>query len=510
MMSRGERLNRSRILTGLLDWAPICFSVLLIASEQPFFGNFDDGLWLRLSSSGDPRDLLEGTTAPGLTQIENGTTRFLSQLIIFPLYWASSLPPASLGALILFALNTLLVVTCFAIFLDATRKIFFPAMPDNSIRLVGYALLWPFAIDLLFFPSLQEKVVVLGVGCLLHILRLSFNSPARAPTQVALTLIAPLLFATKTHVALFAPILMLGVVTVGVQEVRFEVRHPGRSTSVVRQLHQPRPLWTIFWLGLIVIGSVSVLAMAILGEYSRSTRGSPDVSELLSDWRFLLILVLLATHQCASFALAKDSRIETHVFSDRILARIFGAAIYLPFLMSFLVWEIRNYYLSVLAPAFALTVNLCLMALARASRLRGVKLEKMFRVLVTLLCVSWVLFRLPMGYGATSSFREFLTLQVRQSDDVVYVMCGEAQGHFNYYTSLPGFGGPSFEWVGTDGQYVPHEEGLHFEVLADEMFCPLDRFPLPADVESAELLWTSSKRNSYQLWGFSARASEDQ
>ena len=509
MTSRHEYLVRNRNLERVLDWAPLCLAVLLVATEQPFFGNFDDGLWLRLSSSGDPRDLLEGTTVPGLSQVENGTSRFLSQLIIFPLYWASSLPPAHLGALVLFALNTLLVLGCFAVFLDAAGKIFFPVMPEGSLRLVGYALLWPFAIDLLFFPSLQEKIVVLGVGLLLHIFRFSFDRPAKAPIQVVLAVIAPLLFLTKTHVVMFAPVLMLGVVTLGVQKVRLEDRPPKPSKLVVLQFHKPRLLQAIFWLAVIVIASGSVLAMAILGEYSWSTRGSPDVRKLLSDWRFLLTLVLFFAHQCASFALSKDSKIETYMFSDRLLSAIFGAAIYLPVLLSFSIWEIRNYYLSVLAPAFAMTVNLFLTALVRASHLRRVRVEEVVRGLVGLLCISWVLFRLPMGYGATSSFRDFLTLQVRGSDDVVYVMCGEAQNHFNYYASLPGYGGPSFEWVGTDGQYVPHEEGLPFEVLADEMFCPLDRFPVPADVESAELLWTSSKRNSYQLWGLSARASKD-
>ena len=158
---------------------------------------------------------------------------------------------------------------------------------------------------------------------------------------------------------------------------------------------------------------------------------------------------------------------------------------------------------------FAITLNLCLVALSSLPYQRIERLKAGWQLLVTGLCIAWVFFRLPMGYGATNSFKEFTVSQIRQKHDVVFVMCGEAQIHFNYYVPLLGFNGPKFVWVGERGQYGPADGGLRFEVLADEMFCPLERFPLPADVESGELLWTASSRNSYQLWAFSALADED-
>lgn len=87
-----QRIAIRRALTGLFDSAPVWLVFIFVLTEQPFFGNFDDSIWLRLSSSGDPTDLMSGTTVPGLSQIENGTMRFISQLIIFPIYWAASLP----------------------------------------------------------------------------------------------------------------------------------------------------------------------------------------------------------------------------------------------------------------------------------------------------------------------------------------------------------------------------------------------------------------------------------
>jgi len=379
-----------------------------------------------------------------------------SMLITWPAYVLGS----AFGPTIFYATNALL--SFFIIFFAAyaITKVLNICSPATILAFVSIAFLWPYTADLLFFPSLQEKGVILGVALLffwIHFIRSKRNPFVFWFTFIPASLFA---FSTKTHIVLFLPSIIAALWLVNWKQ---------KAPNPLSRLLAATILLLLLGLG--------TLWLALTGYYSAGTQGERNLS-FLSDRRFQLLAIL-----ALGYSAYLGYRAIKHNFLAIELVPLF---IVLPFIASFSIWAVRNYYLSVVS------IGLAAMAAVIIANFKS----KYFGPIAALFCLAaalvWITWRVPQIYQPLASIQEFLTSteaqRLGEQEEVVGVFCSEAPTHFNRYAVSEGIADLQFKWT-PDGL-----EDFEF-VLGDSVLCPFN-----LKTSDWELRWGSRSGEGYSLY----------
>ncbi len=433
-------------------------------TARPYFGNMDDGLLLEQAATKSPFSFAHDYGwRPGA-----GFLNDFSMLIVWPTYWIGSVA----GPSWFFLVNSLVVFACILAFGFALGKIMGWESSWRTLVFLAGTLLWPYTADLFFFPSLQEKGIILGVALVLWWIR-------RAPTfnsvilfWLSLTIVCAAAFTSKTHFLVFIPALLFALWTL--PEIRTQrFRRCAIGATIV------------------ILALAALLAfLAVGGTYSQSTRGTVGTS-FLNDPRFLMLAALTCAYVSALLIrgfLHKSN--ATDWIPAMMLLTMCGA---------FAVWEIRNYFLSIAGVMVGAALATAIGWMRPSWRRTGVT-----AALVVAACF-WLLFRLPTVYGSLASIGDFLTspvarqLNAEQAD--IYVSCLEAPNHYNTYAGKLGLTGLHFAFLGEDSlDFSPSMINEYTYVLADDRLCAWS-----PDSVGWESVWTTGKAGSFQLFRHSSQ-----
>lgn len=454
-----DRLSTSPRLPWL-PWAvalvPGLVGVAIIIGTGPFFGNMDDGLLLELAANQNPLTFANNYG----WRPASGFINDASMLIVWPSYWIG----AHWGPLALFVVNALLVLGVIGAFGFALHRVGAIRGALGFTAFMSAAYLWPYTGELLFFPSLQEKGVILGAALLLlwsgHAARFASTTLYWA-SLVAVVLIA---FSTKTHIVLFVP----AVLYVLVRQAWEEPRRLGKARALGAA-------------ALLVAASLILGYLAMRGTYSSGTRGSQPISlSRLADSRCLILIVILGLYVIGLLVRARAG------VTDKLsLLPVFllGSVI-----ASFPLWDYRNYYLSVVGVMVGATAAMAL----RWVSSRGLAIG--FVTALLLSSCAWQVVRLPQVLGPLASLGAFLANPVAQSlageDADVYVSCLEAPSHFARYAVREQLTGLSFSSLVNLDPGSPQPR----YILADSKLCPFN------DINHVyEAVWESGIAGGYVL-----------
>jgi len=322
---------------------------------------------------------------------------------------------------------------------------------------MGLALAWPYTAELFFFPSLQEKAVILGAAILL--LWIVALDRLRVPwLHVALLIpTTALAFTTKTQILVFIPGLLAALWI-------------SRSSA-----NKPADFWirvtaTVLW----IAASLGLVIVAISGSYSSSTQGDIDAS-FLQDRRFQLLSAVLIVYLPALIVRA--------VMKSVVAGDFVPAVLLLSMCGAFVVWDIRNYYLAVASVMVAGALT------SLVSWLKITWLSFVAAVLAALLAIAWLVLRLPQVYASLASVGQFLQSEsakdLSSENSTILVSCLEAPNHYNEYAVRFDLSGIDFLFAEA-GQKTLLDVSTY--VLADSRLCP---WPPSIPRDGWEPVWTS-------------------
>jgi len=431
---------------------PVVF-VIQVFVFRPYFGNMDDSNLLILAANHDPISYshIYGWR-PGYGFVNNA-----AMIITWPVYALGS----TLGPTVFFTANSLLTFSLILFAACALTRVLNICTPVTILAFVSTAFLWPYTSDLLFFPSLQEKGVILGVSLLF--LWIHFTRVKRSPFIFWLTfaLASLIAFTTKTHIILFMPAIVAAL---------WMVNRGCRTSNSVSRLAGVT-------IGLLLL-SIGTLWLAIDGDYASETQGGRDFS-FIFDRRFQLLVTLAALY--SAYLVYRMVRREFRAIE------LVPLLIVIPFIASFSVWEIRNYYLTVVS------IGVGSMAAVIVVNFKSKHVGPTAALICLAAALVWIAWRVPQIYQPLASVQDFLVSTdariLGQQREVVGVLCSEAPTHFNRYSLSEGTVGLVFEWTANK------TEEFEF-VLADNRLCPFN-----PDFALWELKWESTGRvGGYSLY----------
>lgn len=448
-----------RIAPRVLPWLPSLIALVVTRVAQPYFGNMDDSNYVTRAGTTDPF-----TFAYQLFDPENGFLRFASWIVIWPASWLGH----HLGPAAYFSANVAVVSLCLAAFGYAYIRAVGWTSPWLFPVFMGVAFTWPYTAELLFFPSLQEKSVILGAALLLLWIA-SLAKHTRVWIQISLLLaVTAFAFTTKTQILLLVP----GAIT---------ALWLAPSTLARPHVQRLRVLATVLW----VSCSIALVIIAQRGNYSSGTQGEVGF-DFLQDRRFQLIALITLSY--------------TVLVAWRILRRRFKSTDVIPlvFLGSacavFPIWDIRNYYLAVVAVGMATAVTTVV------SWFPGMRVAALAAVVATLVAAAWLPYRLPHVYASLASVRQFLesteAQQLSAAQATILVSCEEAPTHYNRYAERFDVSGLDFLPASTDNGGV---EGANVYVFSDLRLCP---WPAGVNPNGWQVVWTASAESeAFVLYG---------
>ena len=426
--------------------------VIQVFVFRPYFGNMDDSNLLILAANNDPISYshIYGWR-PGYGFINN-----TAMVITWPVYALGS----ALGPTVFFVANSVLTFSLILFAAFALTRVLNICTPVTMLAFVSAAFLWPYTTDLLFFPSLQEKGVILGVTVLF--LWIHFTRTGRSSLVFWLTfaVASVLAFTTKTHIALFIPAIAAAL---------WMVNQGHRTSNSVLRLISAT-------VALLVLG-IGTLWLAYTGSYASGTQGARDAS-FIFDRRFLLLVALAATY--GAYLVYRAVRREFRAIE------LVPLLIVIPFIASFSVWTVRNYYLTVMS------VGVAAMATVIVANFKSKYVGPTAALICLAATLVWLAWRVPHIYQPLASVQDFLVSTeaqlLGQQREVVGVLCSEAPTHFNRYSVSEGATNLQFKWT------ADRPEDFEF-VLGDDRLCPFN--PDPADWE---LKWDSPTGAGYSLF----------
>lgn len=436
-------------------------SVASIIRERPYFGNMDDGQFIELAGSRGPWGFVLWWD-----HVANGSIRYVSLAMLWPIYRLGH----DLGPTSLFIANAVVVLLCLLAFWRA----FEPSLPRRSsaatVTFIGVAMLWPFSADLIFFPSLQEKFVILGAAAVLAWIRSVPRGPVPLKSWLLFAFVIAFALPTKLHIVVFVPALVLAMWLAARGEQARLTRGGWQIASAV-----------------LICASIVIVVLAARGGYTSSRRGSLlDVSRLV-EWRFL-VLALTAAALCLWLVFNRPWR--------RWSAPREAEADLLPLVMliamvgTFLVWDVVQRYLTVVS------VMVGAAAAVQVVRL-GPRVGACVAAASLALAGIWLTVRLPQVFGSHGSFGEFIRSETASSLSVdratVYSTCFEAPERYAYYAAVEGVEGIRFAWWDESSPMWGDQDSRL--VLADGILCPV------SDSRRAEavLRWRAETGRGFQL-----------
>lgn len=452
----------------------------LVLLREPYFGNMDDSAFLGLADPGDPFALARAYDGFGQTLWpENGFLRPSSFLLLNYLYSAAN----TFGPSSLYLLNSLGVIVIVVLL---TNSLFLFAEPAHSLFRPLFFLgffVWPFSVEIIMFPSLQQKVIVLAAAGVVW--ALARASRGQKSYIRAIPMFGAILFAfgTKTQVVLLAPAFVyLIYVKVKARKISTPL---GAALSIT-----------------VTLLSMAVTLAGLRGTYTSGTRGSPDVriSELVADRRFALLCASLICLGIVHLA-GSSRRVGTWLgragtVSDpsRVMQR-FGLLIGLLYVVSFFTWNIRNYYLAVPGIFFGfLPWSLLLNASPKVKRAG---------VAALLFLASWVaVIRVVPIYDSFFSIREFLeseeALDIADDRALVVLYMSEATGRFRDYGRA--LGTPEIDFVTSQRALEICDSTKRLLVMGDQKLSPLTSAVKQGKWQLDEMVWASERESGYQVW----------
>ena len=454
---------------GWVGWSAVAYLFLVTAAviigERPYFGNMDDGDWVAKAA-----DLSPIAFVLSWDHFAFGNPRYASFLGIWPLYRMAVDPMA------LFLVNAALVLLCLLAFWLAFRPLLGGVPSTVTATFLSVAVIWPFTADLFFFPSLQEKFIILGAAGLLGWVRLARRKPECVSTWILLALLVPFAFTTKLHIVVFVPGVLLALWAGGSGASRAGLRRARVVASLV------------------IIGASGVLgALALFGDYTRERRGDAFELTRLAEWRFLLVAGVTV-----AVALA-------YAFVRRIgLARLEAGAhgVCLTFLMTmvgaFLVWDVYQRHLAIVSVMIAGSAASFTVSLGPRAR---------FAVAATALVLAgaWQMYRLPHVFSSLGSFGDFIrsgqAADLAEQETVVYSTCYEARYNYEFYAVREGLDGLKFGWLDDLDRLPLASEGSSAPVfvLADHVLCPLAASEHFGAAEEVSEVWQSGRSRGFRL-----------
>ena len=477
--SKFDKFDERRLFYFLVAFYALVHVSLVIA-RRPYFGNMDDSAFLRVADAGDPLALARAYDRFGQTAWPaNGFFRPTSFLLLNYLYSAAN----ALGPLALYLINSLGVVAIVVFLTNSLHT--FVGTTDSLFRplfLVGF-FTWPFSVEVMMFPSLQQKVIILAVGAFVWALGRVTHSGQSPPRLFALLGAILLMFGTKTQIVLLTPA-VLYLLYIKLRAKDLSVR-----------------MWVLSTLTVSIL-AVTVAYAAFQGNYTSGTRGSShrDLVALLSDKRLLMLGGSVACLGLAHAVGRRNNSIDgitagrTTGMSAKVLQR-FGISVGLAYVASFFVWDIRNYYLAVASISFAF---LPWSVLINASR----RVQRIGALILLFIASLVAIVRLTPVYDSFFSIREFLSSEeatlIARDEQMVVLFMSEARVRFTDYARSLGV--PDIMFVTSQQARERCEDESDVLVMGDSKLSPLSSAFREGGWQPDERVWDSTRSAGYEVW----------
>jgi ABC-type uncharacterized transport system permease subunit len=362
-----------------------------------------------------------------------------------------------LSPALLFGINTLVVATVVLLLGWALYKC---RTIDRLAVIVFTSLVyaWPYTFDLLAFPVLPEKGVILGVAlCLFLIDFLQFNYSRFVNALVVIALFV-IVAATGRSILLFIPFLVfISVVCAG------RNRHQ-RITFVLSAL-------------LLTAGAALITWGVLTAEYTQNIRSYDLIANATSP---VSLLYGVATCSFALLLIARRSAVN-------FLRNGLGPLILLiTFWIALVAYGTMNQWLSIYRIPIALALAYAAQHLLDGKALR-------FAIGLSLMgAIAMTLFRVPMFYQPLHGIGQFVTSPIARdlarSGAVTEVWCAMGAIDIPGYFLDAGLAAPRMVWAPTEPDSVGY-------ILADQRLCPP-----PRDLTNWKEVWSSPGRYGMNLY----------
>jgi hypothetical protein len=426
---------------------------------HPYYGNMDDGLLLELSSKKWPFQFAHDYG----WRPSAGFLNDFSMILVWPTYWIGSVA----GPTWFFLSNSVLALGCILTFGLAIGRIMAWKGPWSRLAFLAGALLWPYTAELFFFPSLQEKGIILGAALMFWWVSYAPRFKSATGFWASLVLACLAAFTTKTHFLVFVPAILLALWT--------------RPEARTKRFRRDATGATVLIVGL----STLLVLLAVTGTYSQSTRGAVGMG-FLTDRRFLMLGGLTGV-----YLIAVAIRAFLHESKSPDLV---PALMLLCMCGVFAVWEIRNYFLAIAGVMVGSALATALTWMNPSWR------QTTAAIALTAAACGWLLFRLPAVYASQASIGDFLGSSVAadlaDGKATIYVSCMEAPVHYNRYAVRTGLDGLTFAYLqNAGGDLTEPPPGTHSYIIGDTRLCPWS----PPSPEWT-VAWTTGDAAAFQLY----------
>ena len=443
-------------------------TAIVILRERPYFGNMQDGQDLAyMEARGQWARFLD------FDHQEFGT------LSHTPFFGNSLLTRIGLefSAVSYYLVNALFVFAFIFSFWMAFKTLLVHASGVSSIVFIATSFLWPFTADLLIFPTLVEKYVIVGAAGLLYWVGTQPHVSSATIRWVSFALLNAIAFTTKLHILVFLPGLALGLV----------LSHP----ILTRRRRFDVALALAAWVGLALI----LIHVARGGTYTRERKGNfLDLPRLL-EWRFLLLLIA-SVGVTALILLVRPGRLRFDSLDKR--EHLVPVVFLFAMVGSFLVWDVYQRHLSIASVMFG-------SALAVVVSRFPPRLGRPLALILLLMSSFWLANRLPYVYSSLGSFGDFIrspeASSLSEEEAVVYSSCFEARFNYDWYADRESVGGIQFGWLDDPGDPRLNADsgGPGVLVLADHVLCPLEASARFGDSRIESVLWESDRARGFRL-----------
>jgi hypothetical protein len=328
------------------------------------------------------------------------------------------------------------------------------------------AFLWPYTFELVFFPSLEEKGVLLAAALL-------FWWTKAQPWRLSLFL----------FVLISISLLGIAATTKG-QIVLFL---PAIATSALIYMRPISGLKrSLMFVVLAAVTGGLVLIGALNGGYSGNQRAGSILQNAQGRASFL-VLFLVFTYLIVVILVWK-STLLTH------LSWLVPLVLMLSFYAGIVYFGVRNYHLSIFGVMFGSAVAVVV------GNLKSMKLQQLATVGLIVVTIGWTLYRIPQVFEPLHGIGAFTQGQIAKdlADEgaVIYTSCVEGSGHFNYYTERKWGVTPEFKPLEGDGA------GYRFGIPDDGQYVFGDRrlCAAPGEMAEWELIWASPGDDGFRLY----------
>ncbi len=426
---------------------------------QPFFGHMDDGRMLDLVAAGDfTQNLSDYALYHERRYGYYGATAF-SMLLVLPIYQIGQ----SFGALAFYAINAAIVGGIVIAFMYALSR---AGLFDKSLLPVAVAavFLWPFSVELIFYPGLQEKGVILAIALLTWWIHRGITVRSNTIFWSVTIGLFVLSATTKTQVVVYLP-------AIGTLALALRNEYPNKT----------RPSG----IAVIVIITTAFIALAGLsGTYSGSQRTGSLITNAMLPYSLVILTVALG------YAIYLGVRV---MYGKHKLLDFVPLVMMTTMWVAIIYFGYRNYFLSIFGPMFGAAIAVII------GHMKSHLLQRVATTVVLASTIAWVLFRIPQvflplhGIGAFTQGDIVRDLALEHA--TVYASCAEGAGHFRRYTERKWGISPDFRPLEGQGAY-----GFGIPVNANYIFGDRRLCPAPPEASAWTVVWASGGDDGFRLY----------